>query len=203
MFALAVTQLDQAPLAGKHLDRELATVLPGHSTLDALDDGRDRAAVILELLGAILHGDPRQLADLFVVSALIWILEATPAADVVDQDRPEGGLAGLDVVEQLAETGAPADGQTAAALVRICLDDFDAALGGVVADRVGLVLGRVFLVLGRHADVLRGARHVVGAGSEPRRCSGLSGHSTLTRAMCPRARRLQIALCSAKSTIRA
>src|SRR5258705_426290 len=35
--------------AGEHLRRELAAVLTGHGPLDALDDGRDRAAIVLEL----------------------------------------------------------------------------------------------------------------------------------------------------------
>ena len=37
--ALPEAEFDQAPLPGEDLDRQLAAVLAGHRTLDALDDG--------------------------------------------------------------------------------------------------------------------------------------------------------------------
>ena len=85
-------ELDQPALTREHLGGQLAAVFAGHRALDALDDGRDRAAVILELLGAVLNADAGALADVFVVGALIGVLKPAPAADVVDQDGREIGV---------------------------------------------------------------------------------------------------------------
>ena len=89
--ALAVPVLDQAALAGEDLGRQLAAVLAGHRPLDALDDRRDRAAVVLELLGAVVDLDAGAAAEVLVVGALVGVLEPAPAADVVDEDRAEIG----------------------------------------------------------------------------------------------------------------
>ena len=153
--ALAVAEFDQATLAGEHLGRQFPAVLAGHGPLDALDDGGDGRAIVLELLGAIGDLDAGAAADVLVVSTLIGILKTPPATDVVDQDDLEIGLARLDIVDQPLE-GLPAiDAQTALALVGIGLDDLDATPGGVFLDLVGLVLRGVLLVLGRHPHILR------------------------------------------------
>ena len=152
--ALAVAEFDQAALAGENLGRELPAVFAGHRALDALDDGRDRAAVVLELLGAVLDGDAGALADVLVVGALVGILESAPAADVVDEDGREIGFPALHVLDQPLQGVAAIESQAALALVRIGADDLEAAPLGVLADGVGLVLGGVFLMLRRHADVL-------------------------------------------------
>ena len=86
-----ITELDQSALPSEDLDGELSAVFAGHRALDALDDGGDRASVILELLGAILHADAGALADVFVIGALVRILKPAPAADVVDEDGREIG----------------------------------------------------------------------------------------------------------------
>lgn len=57
--SLPIPQLDQAAMAGENLGRQLPAVFPGHRALDTLDDGRDWAAVILELLGTVMDGDAR------------------------------------------------------------------------------------------------------------------------------------------------
>ena len=82
--------------------RQLAAVLAGHGALDALDDGGAQAAVVLELLGAVVHLDARVAADVLVVGALVGVLEPAPAADVVDQDDLEVGAAALDVARSAA-----------------------------------------------------------------------------------------------------
>ena len=76
----------------KTFDGQLAAVLGGHRPLDALDDRGGRAAVVLELLGAVVDVDPRPLAQVLVVGALVGVLEPAPAADVVDQDRVKSAL---------------------------------------------------------------------------------------------------------------
>jgi hypothetical protein len=84
--ALTIAKFDQAALAGEHLGRQFPAVFASHRPLDAFDDGRDRRAIVLELLGAVGDLDAGAAADVLVVGALVGILEAAPAADVVDQD---------------------------------------------------------------------------------------------------------------------
>ena len=84
-------KLDQPALPGENFGGEFPAVFAGHRPLDALNDGGDRASVVLELLGAILHADAGTLANVFVVGAFVGILEAAPAADVVDEDDCEVG----------------------------------------------------------------------------------------------------------------
>ncbi len=98
------------------------------------------------------------MADVFVVGALVGVLEPAPAADVVDQDDLEVGVACLDVVDQLLQRAPPIDAQAALAVVGIGADDLDAAPGRVLADHVGLVLRRILLVLGRHPHVFGGPK---------------------------------------------
>ena len=83
------------------LGRQLTAVFASHRPLHALHDGRDRAPVILELLGAVLNANACALADVFVVGALVGILEPAPAAHVIDQDHLEVGAPRLDDVDQL------------------------------------------------------------------------------------------------------
>ena len=83
--ALPEAEFDQPALTGEHLRGKLAAVFPGHGALDAFDDGGDRAAIVVELLGAILDLDAGPLADELVVSAFVRILEAPPTANIVDK----------------------------------------------------------------------------------------------------------------------
>src|SRR5262249_35922139 len=73
--ALAVAEFDEPALATEHLGRQLPAVLAGHRPLDALDDGGGGAAVVVELLGAIMHLDAGPLAQVLVVGALVGVLE--------------------------------------------------------------------------------------------------------------------------------
>src|SRR5262249_41989491 len=68
--ALAVAGSDQAALPLKPLGGQLPAVLAGHGPLDALDDGRGRPAVVLELLGAVVDFDAGPPAEVLVVGAL-------------------------------------------------------------------------------------------------------------------------------------
>ena len=45
-------------------------------------------SVIFKLLGAILDLDASAAAEVFIIGAFVRVLESTPAADVVDEDRP-------------------------------------------------------------------------------------------------------------------
>ena len=155
--ALPEAQLDQPALPGKDLGRKLPAVFPRHGALDALDDGRDGRAVVLELLGDIDDLDARLLAGKLVGRTLVRVLEAAPAADVIDEDQLEVGVFRLHIRQQGLQPFAPADVEPALALVRVGPDDLDVVVLGVVADPVRLVLGRVLLVLGRHAHIFGGA----------------------------------------------
>jgi hypothetical protein len=95
-----LTDFDQPTLSDKHLCGQLPAALAGHRALDTLNDGRDRAAIIFELLGAVLNRDARLTADVLVVSAVVGVLEATPAADVTDMYGCEVGFAGLSILDQ-------------------------------------------------------------------------------------------------------
>jgi hypothetical protein len=53
--ALPKTKLDQAALASKHLGGQVSAVFPRHNALDAVDDFRGCAAVILDLAAARSH----------------------------------------------------------------------------------------------------------------------------------------------------
>ena len=77
--ALSEAQFDQSALAGEYFCRQLAAVFTGHGPLHRLDDRRGDAAVVLELLGAIADLDPRAPADIFVIGALVGVLEAAPS----------------------------------------------------------------------------------------------------------------------------
>lgn len=155
--ALAIAQADQAALAGKHLDGQLATVLARHRAFDALDDRRADAAVVLKLLRTVVDTDARLSADELIVGALIRVLEPTPAADVIDQDRAELGGAASHVGEQLLQGLPSVQGQPAPPRVLVGLDDLESAARRVLGDGFGLVLGRIPLMLRRHAHILRRA----------------------------------------------
>lgn len=85
--ALAETESDQPTLARENLHRQLTAIFARHCAFRALDDRRAEAAIILELLCAVLNGDPRFPAGELVIGALISVLEPAPAAHVIDQDR--------------------------------------------------------------------------------------------------------------------
>src|ERR1700720_4628845 len=115
----AVAHLDQPGLAGEHLAGQLAAIFASHRPLYSLDDGRGDASVIFELLGAIPDLDTGAPANVFVVGALVSILEPTPAADVVDEYGFETRGFALDIGQQSLQSIAPVDAQSAFAVVGI------------------------------------------------------------------------------------
>ena len=125
--ALAISPARSAGTARQTPWPKLAAIFAGHRALDALDDGRDRAAVVFELLGAVLHGNAGAPADVFVVGALVGVLEPAPAADVIDQDGLEIGVPALDILDQLLERVAARRSKPALALIGIGPDDLDPA----------------------------------------------------------------------------
>ena len=98
--ALPEAKPNQPALAREHLHGELAAVLAGHRPLHALDDRRAQAAVVLELLRAVVDDDPGLLADELVVGAFVCVLKSAPAAHVVDEDGREVCTTRPHVVDQ-------------------------------------------------------------------------------------------------------
>ena len=82
--ALAVAKLNQAALPGEDLHGKLAAVFARHDPLDGFQQVGTDAAVVFELLAAILHADPGTRTDMLVVGPFISILKPSPAADVID-----------------------------------------------------------------------------------------------------------------------
>ncbi|TWI92470.1 hypothetical protein JM93_00012 [Roseibium hamelinense] len=101
--ALAISKLYQAALPGKYLHRKLTAVFAGHHAFYGLQQVGADAAVVFELLAAVVHTDSGTGADVFIVCALIGILKPTPAADVIDEDRLEVCLVGLDLGHQVLQ----------------------------------------------------------------------------------------------------
>lgn len=105
--ALPEAEFDQPALPDEHVGRKLAAVSARHHPFDAFDDRRAGAPVVLELLSTVIDGDVRPVANVLVVCAFIGVLEPSSAADVVDKDRLEAGLASLHILEALLQ-GVPA-----------------------------------------------------------------------------------------------
>src|ERR1017187_7638241 len=104
--------------------------------------------------------DLRAAADVFVIGALVGILEASPAADIVDQDRAEIRWAILYIVDQLLQRIPPLNTQPAFAGVSVGSYDDHAASLGILLDHLMLVFGGILLVLGRHANVFSSSNRV-------------------------------------------
>lgn len=110
--ALAIAQFNETTLPGKDLHRQLAAVFAGHHAFDGLQQVGADAAVVLELLAAIVDPDPRTGADMFVICAFVRILKPAPAADVIDKNRLEVGVAGLDLGHQVLQRLAAVEPQS-------------------------------------------------------------------------------------------
>ena len=124
--ALFEAELDQAAGALEDLGGKFSAVFAGHGAFDAFDDGGHRAAVVFKLLRAVVDGDAGLAAYVFIIGALVGILEPPPAADIVHQDAGELHRAALDILDHLGERVAALDVQAAFALVGILFDDLHA-----------------------------------------------------------------------------
>lgn len=165
--SLPEAHLNQTALPGKHLRRQLPAVFAGHGPLYPFNNGRDRRAVVLELLGAVRNLNASPAADVLVIRALVGVLESPPSTNVVDEDDAEVCIAIDDIGNAILKCLAAVNSKTAFTLIGICADDLESAAGSVVPNPVALILGRILLVFGRHADVLRCAP---GRGTGDDRC---------------------------------
>ncbi len=151
---MAVAELDEPTLAREDLRRELAAVFPGHGALHAFDDGGDRRAVILKLLSAVDHPHAGATALVFVEGALVRVLEATPARDVIDKQSFEVDALALDVVDQPLQGFPACDVEPALTFVGVGSDDIHAVDSRVGGDSVRLVFSGVALMVRGHPNVL-------------------------------------------------
>ena len=86
----------------------------------------------------------------------------------------KSAVSALDVLDQPLQRIATVEAEAALSFVGIGANDLDAALGGILLHRLGLVLGRVFLMLGGHPDVLRGANRLAADLAAPARTQHVS-----------------------------
>src|SRR5207237_401375 len=89
--SLPVSQFDQPTLASEYFGRQFAAVLTRHCSFHAFNDGRDWAAIVYELLGAVLDHDASALADVLVVRAFVGVLKTPPTAHVINKNCFEVG----------------------------------------------------------------------------------------------------------------
>ena len=94
--ALFVTQIDKTRLAGEHFARQLTAVFRSHCSFDTLYNGGDRAIVVSELFGAVLHPNAGFFADVFIVGAFIGVLKTSP-----NESRPALKMASVRFLSSL------------------------------------------------------------------------------------------------------
>ncbi len=90
-------------MPGEDLHGQLAAVFASHHPLDGLQKVRADAAVVLELLAAVMDPNAGTGADVLVIGALVGVLKPAPATDVVDEDCPDVGMPGLDLGHQVLQ----------------------------------------------------------------------------------------------------
>src|ERR1035437_6300526 len=138
---LSKPHLDEAALAREHLHRELAAVFRSHGALQSLEHRRRHAAVVLELLCAVVNADPSSLENILVVRALIHVLEPTPTAHVIDEEGSEIRPFGFDIRHELVQAVAAGNVESTAPVIRVLPHYVHVVVGGVLPDHVELVLG--------------------------------------------------------------
>ena len=121
--ALVKAELDEPALTGKHLDRQLAAVFAGHHALDGLQEIGADAAIVLELLAAIMNANAGAGADMLMVGAFVGILKPAPTADFINQDGGEVGRPGSNLGDQILDSLAAVDPQAASAGVFVNAQD--------------------------------------------------------------------------------
>ena len=150
---LLETLLNQSAGSLKNFGRQFAAVFTGHRAFDAFDNRGPWSAVIFKLLGTIMHRHTRPAADVFVIGALIGILEASPATDIIYKDGGEVDFSVLNILNHLCQRIAPFNVQAAFALVRIYFDDFQTPAFGVFKNNIHLVTRGILLMLRGHPHI--------------------------------------------------
>src|ERR1019366_10068102 len=139
--ALSKPHLDEAALAREHLHRELAAVFRSHGALQSLEHRRRHAAVVLELLCAVVNADPSSLENILIVRALIHVLEPTPTAYVIDEEGSEIRPFGFDIRHELVQAVAAGNIKPTTPVIRVLPHYIHIVVGGILSDHIGLILG--------------------------------------------------------------
>ena len=105
-----------------------------------------------------MNSNASTLEDILVIGTLVYVLEPSPTAHVIDEKGSEVGSFGLDISHELIEPLATGDIQPTTAMVGVLLDDLHVVGRCILADDLELVFRRILLVLGRHAYVLSRTR---------------------------------------------
>jgi len=121
-------------LSGEYFGAEFAAVFSRHCPFEALDDGAHGACVVRKVFGAILDGDVLPFALKFVVGCFVRVLKASPPADVVHEDRGEGGGAAVHGPQEFLECFSSLDAEAAFASVREGAHDEESVLVRVSLD---------------------------------------------------------------------
>jgi hypothetical protein len=163
--ALPKSERDEPALSGEHLGAELAAVFAGHRAFEAFHHRAHWRVVGGKMFSAILDGDVRPDAPEFVIRSLVGLLEASPAADVVNQNRTEFCLTAFYRSKKVLERVTTLNPDATLARIDKRAYDLDPVLAGETLDYGVLILSRVLLVVGRHAHVLGSQNDVVRVGS--------------------------------------
>ena len=153
---LAIAKADKAALPRKHLYGQFAAVFTGHRPLDGLDDRRTNGAVILELLGDVMYGDPGAFAAQLIKGRFIRVLETPPPANVINENGLEIDVAAVDVREKLLQGIAPANLKATFAFIGIGADNLESPPLGICAYCCRLIVSRILLMIGGHTDIFSG-----------------------------------------------
>jgi hypothetical protein len=125
--------------------------------LKRFHDARCRAGVVLERLGDVNHLYAGTATGVFVERSFINILESSSTAYVVHQNHGEFGGWVFNVHQQLDESRALAQRESADADIFIAPNDADIVGSGIPSNRLPVENRGALLMVCRHAHVLRGA----------------------------------------------
>src|SRR5271157_5865229 len=93
--SLLVSLLGELTLPSMSFCREFTQILSSHRSLQGFDEGCSDALIFaVEGFSAVVDPHPGLFAQKLIVGTLICILEASPSAHVIHQDRLVSGLRG-------------------------------------------------------------------------------------------------------------
>ena len=99
---------------------------------EAFDNRGNDDAPAFRVLVAIMNRDPGPAADVFVIGAFVGVLESSPSADIVQENKLEIDLPVLNIPNQLSQRFAVLDIQPAPAFVNIFFDDLQSTAFGIL-----------------------------------------------------------------------
>ena len=98
------SKLDEPSFASEDLFCEFTAELCRHTSLQGLQNCTCGCVIVCKLLRAIVERDACTGTHEFVVSGFVIILEATPSADIVNEDSFVFGLAAHDIFYEVTKS---------------------------------------------------------------------------------------------------